>query len=225
MSDDVKLYNGAKTVRCKLGKSVIVGEDTFLTDSIIGDRVQLNRRNIIDNAKIGMFSYTGPNTVIKKADVGKFCSISWNASITGNIHNYSLTSAHPFTHLSSFGLVDSNKPLESEQIYIGNDVWIAANVTILPGVKIGDGAIIGAGAVVTHDVPPYAIVVGNPAKIIKYRFSEKLYIDLLEIKWWDWPIGVIKENLELFKAPLTEDTISNMKQIAKKLIINNEEKL
>ena len=77
-------------------------------------------------------------------------------------------------------------------IIVGNDVWIGAKATIMSGVKIGDGAIVGATATVTKDVPPYAIVAGNPAKIIKYRFNEKQIESLLKIAWWDWTEDRIK---------------------------------
>ena len=75
---------------------------------------------------------------------------------------------------------------------IGNDVWIGDNVFIKSGVKIGDGAVVGAGAVVTKDVPPYAVVVGVPARVIKYRFDEKTIAELLELKWWDLDAQIVK---------------------------------
>ena len=84
---------------------------------------------------------------------------------------------------------------------IGHDVWIGANALILPEVTIGDGAVIAAGAVVTRDVPPYAIVGGVPARVIRYRFSPEMIDAFLEIKWWDWPLEKIKENFDLFYHP------------------------
>ena len=84
---------------------------------------------------------------------------------------------------------------------IGNDVWIGRNAIILPGNTIGDGAIIAAGAVVTHDVPPYTIVGGVPARPIRKRFSDDIIEKLLEIKWWDWPEEKIVENFEYFYQP------------------------
>lgn len=86
-------------------------------------------------------------------------------------------------------------------VEIGNDVWIGMNVVILPGVKIGDGAVLGAGAVITKDVEPYAIVGGVPAKLIRYRYSKEMIDAFLRIKWWDWPLEQIEENLELFYQP------------------------
>ena len=87
-----------------------------------------------------------------------------------------------------------------KRTYIGNDVWIGENVTIKDGVKIGNGAVIGTAAVVTKDVPPYAIVAGVPAKIIKYRFDDKKIQLLQDIKWWDWSPEMIYKNLALLTA-------------------------
>lgn len=87
----------------------------------------------------------------------------------------------------------SNGPIK-----IANDVWIGAHTVILSGVQIGNGAIIGAGSIVTSDVPDYAIVAGNPAKVIKYRFDSQLIEKLLEIQWWNWPHEYILSNRDLF---------------------------
>lgn len=83
--------------------------------------------------------------------------------------------------------------MQTKQTRIGNDVWIGCNVVVLAGVSVGDGAVIGAGAVVTKDVPPYAVAVGNPAKVIKYRFRTEIIAGLLETRWWDLPVEEIKK--------------------------------
>lgn len=134
--------------------------------------------------------------------IGKFCAIAEGVKflMNGANHNMSGFSTYPF-HLFSNGWerVTPNEgvlPYKGNTV-VGNDVWIGFEATIMPGVTIGSGAIIGTKALVTNDVPPYSIVGGNPAKVIKYRFDESTIDALLEIAWWDWSAEKITENLEL----------------------------
>ncbi len=212
---DNKLYARVQNVNCQLGHDIIIGEDSFLKDCTLGNYVQINRRNILESTVIGDGTYTGANTIIKQASVGKYCSISWNVSATGNIHDYNLLSSHPLTRLKSFGFVQDNTPLESKIIRIGNDVWIGANACILAGTSIGDGAVIGAGAVVTKDIPPYAIAVGNPAKVIKYRFNEEIISVLLKARWWNFPRDLIKENFDLFDKEMSIEAANVLLELSK----------
>ena len=87
---------------------------------------------------------------------------------------------------------------------ICNDVWIGTNAIILKDVTVGDGAIIGAGSIVTKSVPPYSIVAGNPAKIVKYRFNNDEIEALLKIKWWEWPDHIIEKNIDNFYLPISQ---------------------
>lgn len=103
----------------------------------------------------------------------------------------------PVTHEIADMHMKMGHPSCKGDIVIGNDVWIGAKSTIMSGIKISDGAVVGAGSTVTKDVPPYAIVAGNPAKIVKYRFSEDIIEKLLQIKWWEWDEKKIKENAML----------------------------
>ena len=96
---------------------------------------------------------------------------------------------------------DLKKPRYKGDIIIGNDVWVAFGATILSGVKIGDGAVVAAGSVVTKDIPPYAIVGGVPAKVIKYRFDDEIIKSLQDIKWWDWDQETIKKRVGDFTEP------------------------
>lgn len=205
-----KIYSNVKTIKCILGDNIIIGENSFLQNSTLRDNVQINRSNMIVDATIGAYSYTGMNTVIKHADIGKFCSISWNVSISGGGHNYHYMTPHPFIHLPSFGIVNNKTDLEIKKISIGNDVWIGMNSCILQGLSIGDGAVIGAGSVVTKDVPSYAIVAGNPAKIMKYRFTDRMITKLLSLKWWNLPKDVLADNIACFQSELTEDQLDQL---------------
>ncbi|HBF2436607.1 TPA: CatB-related O-acetyltransferase, partial [Clostridioides difficile] len=128
-----------------------------------------------------------------KLIIGKFCSIACNAKFLMTSGNHTLKSKSTYTFpifYEEWGL-DINHITDAwdnkGNIIIGNDVWIGYDSIIMSGVHIGDGAIIGTRAVVTNDVPPYSIVGGVPAKIIKKRFNNNTISKLLEIKWWDWP--------------------------------------
>lgn len=99
-------------------------------------------------------------------------------------------------------------PICKGDIKIGNDVWVGAKSTIMSGVTIGDGAVIGAGSTITKDVPPFAIVVGNPGRIVKYRFTEEQIENLLKISWWDWDEPKIRENAMLMWSSNIDQFIS-----------------
>lgn len=146
---------------------------------------------------IEKFTYIASNATISYTKIGKFCSIGPNLISGWGIHPiYSLSTSPVFyskNNQSTLSYSKRNKIEERKQITIGNDVFIGANVTILDGVTIHDGAVIGAGAVVSKDIPPYAIAVGVPIKIIKYRFSESVIASLLKIKWWDGDENTLKD--------------------------------
>lgn len=138
--------------------------------------------------------------------IGSFCSIAKNVHFTEGNHPLHCITTSPILYNDTFNICQkgiSLFDLESRngKSKIGNDVWIGRDVTILPSVNIGDGAVIGTGAVVNKDIPPYAIAVGVPARVIKYRFTPKEIEILLQLKWWDWPDDKIKEKLKLFYNP------------------------
>jgi acetyltransferase-like isoleucine patch superfamily enzyme len=119
--------------------------------------------------------------------IGAYCSVADGVDILIGNHPIHDPSTHPSFHLKSFGIVDRDY-YDTKPIEIGNDVWIGCKATITGGCsRIGDGAIIGANSVVTHDVEPYAIVAGAPARILGYRFDKKTIERLIESKWWEIP--------------------------------------
>lgn len=128
--------------------------------------------------------------------IGDYCSIGPNVTIILGNHRADLVSTYPFRTLSHFwpsaeGGQDDHS--SKGEVIIGNDVWIGAHATIMSGVTIGDGAVIAAQALVTKSVPPYAIVGGNPAKVIRYRFPEMVIARLLALAWWEWPETLVEE--------------------------------
>lgn len=136
-----------------------------------------------------------------KLIIGKFCMIASGVTFIMNGANHQMNgiTTYPFG-VFGYGwekamLTLKNCPYKGDTI-VGNDVWIGANATIMPGIHIGDGAIIATNSTVTKDVPPYAIVGGNPATEIRKRFSDSKINELLEMKWWDWNVEKITENLD-----------------------------
>lgn len=138
---------------------------------------------------LGDYSYIAKNANIANCVIGKFCSIGPNFCCGMGIHPTKGISTAPMFYSTAkqngMTLSKENKAEESKQTVIGNDVFIGANVTVLDGVTISNGAVIGAGAVVTKDIPPYAIVVGVPAIVVKYRFDAQTIDKLNASYWWN----------------------------------------
>ena len=135
-----------------------------------------------------------------KLIIGKFCMIASGATfiMNGGNHLTEATSAYPFAIFGGawqHAMDGKSYPTKGDTV-IGNDVWIGHDATIMPSVTIGDGAIIATKAVVTKDVAPYTIAGGNPAKLIKKRFSDDIISKLLELKWWDWEIEKITKHVD-----------------------------
>ncbi|PSU74283.1 CatB-related O-acetyltransferase [Photobacterium phosphoreum] len=131
---------------------------------------------------------------VDKLIIGRFCSIASGVVImmAGNQgHRHDWISSFPFD-FTEFGDGVLSGFERAGNTVIGNDVWLGAECVIMPGVKIGDGAVIGTRAVVTKDVEPYAVVVGNPGRCVKKRFPPQHVKQLLEMKWWDWPLPQLK---------------------------------
>ena len=135
--------------------------------------------------------------------VGAFCSVGPDVLLFGQAdHALDRASTFPFkARLFTPDLPDADATTRGPLV-IGHDVWIGARAMILSGVTIGHGAVIGAGAVVARDVAPYAIMVGNPARLVRHRFPPAIVAALLEIAWWDWPDARIKAMQPEFDGPI-----------------------
>lgn len=192
--------NGARDIenRLRFKQSIIDHGCCIDKRTMLNEKTHILSNCIINNSKIGRFSYVGRNSIVQNANIGSFCSISNEVMIGLGKHPEHMLSTSPLFYKvnNTFDYVVIDKDsgfVEYEHITIGNDVWIGAKVTILDGVKLGNGAIIGTGAVVTRDVPPYAIVAGVPAKVIKYRFKQDKIDALLKLNWWDMDLCEIKK--------------------------------
>ena len=170
--------------------SIVVGDYTIYND-FVSDPLFFERNNVLYHYPVNH----------ERLLIGKFCSIACGAKFMFNCANHSLKSLSTYT----FPLFYEDWDLEKADvasawdnkgdIIIGNDVWIGFEAIVMAGVRIGDGASVAARAVVTHDVPPYTIVGGVPAKVIRKRFDDKVIQKLVTLKWWEWPVGKIRRSL------------------------------
>jgi acetyltransferase-like isoleucine patch superfamily enzyme len=172
-------YYMARNVRIAVANTLIGKEEAEMR------RLQRAGRLVMGAWSYGrphIFAFPGTERLI----VGNYSGLDGTWLLGGN-HGPRRVSWYP--HRIHFGMEGNydDYPIPMGDTIVGNDVWTTENCLIMSGVKIGDGAIVAAGAVVTKDVPPYAIVGGNPAKLIRYRFSDEQIAALLEIRWWDWP--------------------------------------
>ena len=192
------IKQGRKILRYFLQKEMYVFDQDIdwehilfeLKDTKVGKNVKIYRPSHIKNCEIGDYTYISTNANISITHIGRFCSIGPNLFCGWGIHPTNGISTSPLFYSkqqqNGATLAHEDKIEERKLITIGNDVFIGANVTILDGISIGDGAIIGAGAVVSKDIPDYAIAVGSPIRIIKFRFNDNQISSLKRIQWWNF---------------------------------------
>ena len=211
-----KIYKSTRVEDTVLGEYVTVGDYSRIGGCRLDEHVALQRNNMLYNVTMGRYSYTGKNVTAWHADIGAFCSISWNVSIGGADHDFSRLTTHTFLYSDTFGLLpegETGYDRFAAPCVIGHDVWIAANACICRGVTVGTGAVIGAGAVVTHDVEPYTVAAGVPARPLRRRFAEPVAARLLQSRWWELPAAVIRENYALFNARPTDASLDALEAL------------
>lgn len=176
-----------------------------LRNCVVDKTSKVYERSELQNVSIGKHSYIGKSSVISDAKIGNFCSIAGYGQIGGGMHPTNMVSTSPsfLSGKSSTGHNFARLSFHSSTtVEIGHDVWIGAGCYIKAGIKIGIGSIIGAHSVVVHDIEPYTIVAGVPAKVIRKRFDDQTIEKLLNLKWWNWPDEKVAQYAQYFDDPV-----------------------
>jgi phosphonate metabolism protein (transferase hexapeptide repeat family) len=187
-----------------LTKEPNIDLSSIIKDCSFGEFVEIGANNNIQESIVDDYSYTSENCQIIYSNIKKFVNIASYVRVNPGEHpTQNVTQHHMQYRKEMFGFgkddLDFFDWRREKKVEISHDAWIGHNVTIMGGVKIGIGAVIGSGAIVTKDIPDFAIAVGNPARVIKYRFDEKTIEALKNIAWWDWDYEQIKLAIDDFK--------------------------
>ena len=197
----------------QIASTADIDESALVLNSKIGKECWLAHGSMICYSELGDMSYLSTRSKAFSCCIGKYSSISWNVSIGPANHDYHRISTHSMLFATRFGMISN----QSERYYnqydkdtiVGSDVWIGCNAIIMRGVHVGDGAVIGANSVITKDVAPYTIM-GGANVCLRNRFSEDIVHRLLEIKWWNYPVSIIKKCLDLRAQEPTNSVLDEL---------------
>ncbi len=188
-----------------LSAEASVDASASVRDTLFGRFCEVGPRCRIAESSFGDYSYIGNDSDVIYTKIGKFCSIAAAVRINPGNHPLERAALHHFTYRASKFGFGADEPgffdwRRGQQVVIGHDVWIGHGAILLPGVTVGNGAVIGAGAVVTRDVPDFAIAIGTPAHLHRFRFPPEICEALNRITWWDWPADQLAAGLEDFRT-------------------------
>ena len=202
-----------KALHLDLGEKAFVHPTAVVEGCDLGAWTEIGPGAVVIETVLGDYSYMMEETSASYSTIGKFCSIASHACINPGNHPLGKAALHHFTYRSRLFRLSSDDDeaffdwRRGHPVILENDVWIGHGAVILPGVRIGSGAAIGAGAVVSHDVEPFTVVAGVPAKPIRRRFDEATSSALMRIRWWDWSRDLLSERLPDFRSLSAEEFV------------------
>ena len=205
---ETMLFQDPGTAAKRLGLEPFIDPTASVRDSTLGAYTEVGARTMLVEVEMGDYSYVVHDSQINYAGIGRFCSIASHTRVNPGNHPLERVALSHFTYrASAYGLGPDEAGFfdwrRGHRVTLGHDVWLGHGVIVLPGVSIGTGAAIGAGAVVTKDIPPFAVAVGNPARVIRFRFPADIRAALMAIAWWDWPrerLAVALEEIRTLSA-------------------------
>ncbi len=176
-----------------------------IRDTTLGLWTAVGARSSVVESMLGDYSYVVSDCSIMSSEIGKFCSIAAQSRLNPGNHPLERVALHHFSYRSAAYDMGSDDDdffawRRDHPVTLGHDVWIGHGAVVLPGVQIGTGAVVGAGAVVSRDVPPFAIAAGVPARMLRFRFTQRQIDQLLDLAWWNWPHARLAAALPDFRA-------------------------
>ncbi len=198
------MYQDPATATKRLGREPFIDPTAQVRDSRFGAYCEVGARTKVAESSFGDYSYVVNDADIIYSAIGRFCSIAAQTRINPGNHPLDRVALNHFTYrASAYGLGADEAGFfdwrRSFRVTLGHDVWIGHGAIVLPGVSIGSGAAVGAGAVVSRDLPPFAVAVGVPARVVRLRFAPEIVAALQRIAWWDWDRPRLAEALEDFR--------------------------
>jgi hypothetical protein len=199
------MFKDPGSVAKALGAEPFIHDTAEVRQSTFGAYCEVGARTKVAESSFADYAYVANDADIIYTTVGRFCSIAAHTRINPGNHPLERVALSHFTYRSSaYGLGEDDAAFfdwrRTSRVSLGNDVWIGHGAVVLAGVTLGNGAAIGAGAVVSHDVPPFAIAVGVPAKLLRFRFPPEIVEVLERIAWWNWPREQLAAGLTDFRS-------------------------
>jgi len=201
---EAHLPEGLERKEKKLHEQPNIHSTAIVRKSKLGSYTDIGPRVSLMEAEVGDYTYFAGDTSAVYCKIGKFCSIASHVRINPGNHPQWRVMQHHCTYRRvqyGFDIKDDEEFFQwrrNHNVEIGNDVWLGHGVIVMPGIKIGTGAVVGSGAVVTKDIPPYAVSVGVPAKVVKKRFADDIIEKIIATKWWDWDRKTLEDRFRDF---------------------------